>query len=316
MSEEMSVRKNTSYSFEVFVQKAKQKHNGYYSYPECEYRNTRSVIPIYCPNHDGIFYQKAKDHLAGRGCNICHKRHISKFVESIQNIKITGEIWKDVTDYIGLYQISNFGRLRTKSNNRWIIRSNTNSKGGYFSVVLVDKNRRSSTRIHRLVYEAFVGKIPKGYYIHHLDGNKQNNHVDNLKLVSPKEHAREHYIESLITRGATIDETKDSYKYIISNGIVVGENPHYGRPSWAKLSQNLREGKMPNETQRIYAKHKPILQCDMNGNVIAKFETAKEAFRSTGVCSRNILQVANKEPYNKKGSIRKQAGGYKWEFAS
>lgn len=34
----------------------------------------------------------------------------------------------------------------------------------------------------------------------------------------------------------------------------------------------------------------------------------------TGICQRNILQVANKEPYNSKGSIRKQAGGYVWKF--
>ena len=33
-----------------------------------------------------------------------------------------------------------------------------------------------------------------------------------------------------------------------------------------------------------------------------------------GVCQRNILQVANKEPYNDKGFIRKQAGGYIWRF--
>lgn len=33
------------------------------------------------------------------------------------------------------------------------------------------------------------------------------------------------------------------------------------------------------------------------------------------VCQRNILQVANKEPYNKNGKIRKQAGGFIWKFA-
>ena len=33
-----------------------------------------------------------------------------------------------------------------------------------------------------------------------------------------------------------------------------------------------------------------------------------------GICGRNILQVANKEPYNSKGSVRKQAGGYVWKF--
>lgn len=306
--------------FDEFVEKATKKHNGLYSYPECEYRGLKTTIPIYCPKHDGIFHQKAKYHLAGHGCNICrdrqwrYVRHTSHFNPSLQNI-IEGEEWRDVLDFVGLYQISNYGRLRTKSNDNWVIRSNVNSKGDYLSVVLLDKNRRKSTRIHRLVFEAFVGVIPKGYYIHHIDGNKQNNHIDNLKLVSPKEHAKEHYIEMLEIRGATIDENKDSYKYIISNGQVVGENPNYD-PSWAKLSLNRREGQLPNENQRIIAIHKPIMQYDLEGNFIAKFETAMEAFRETGVCARNILQVANKTPYNEKGSYRKQAGGYRWEFAS
>ena len=40
------------------------------------------------------------------------------------------------------------------------------------------------------------------------------------------------------------------------------------------------------------------------------------AEKITGICSRNILQVANKEPFNKKGNIRKSAGGYIWKFES
>jgi predicted Mrr-cat superfamily restriction endonuclease len=53
----------------------------------------------------------------------------------------------------------------------------------------------------------------------------------------------------------------------------------------------------------------------MQGNVIAKFDNSKEASVTTGVCQRNILQVASKETFNKKGGIRKQAGGYIWKFA-
>lgn len=51
-----------------------------------------------------------------------------------------------------------------------------------------------------------------------------------------------------------------------------------------------------------------------NGEFINSYCNAMEASRNTGVCGRNILQVANKEPYNSKGSVRKQAGGYVWKF--
>ena len=52
-----------------------------------------------------------------------------------------------------------------------------------------------------------------------------------------------------------------------------------------------------------------------NGIECLPYENSCDASVSTGVCQRNILQVANKEPYNKNGKIRKQAGGFIWKFA-
>jgi len=43
-------------------------------------------------------------------------------------------------------------------------------------------------RAHRLVYEAFVGKIGKGLVIDHIDGNKHNNNVTNLRALNHKEN--------------------------------------------------------------------------------------------------------------------------------
>lgn len=63
-----------------------------------------------------------------------------------------------------------------------------------------------------------------------------------------------------------------------------------------------------------YIRPKPIMQFDLNGELVGKYANAKIASRMTGVCARNILQVASKAPYNSKGSIRKQAGGYIWKF--
>ena len=47
-------------------------------------------------------------------------------------------------------------------------------------------------RLHRVVWEAYRGEIPKGYHVHHHDGNTSNNRVGNLRLVTPQEHRRIH----------------------------------------------------------------------------------------------------------------------------
>lgn len=46
--------------------------------------------------------------------------------------------------------------------------------------------------VHRLVYELFVGKISKDYIVHHIDGNKYNNNVNNLQVMTQSDHARLH----------------------------------------------------------------------------------------------------------------------------
>lgn len=59
-----------------------------------------------------------------------------------------------------------------------------------------------------------------------------------------------------------------------------------------------------------------INQLDINtGKILNCFNSAKAAQRETGVCSKNILQVASKEEW-KPGYVRKQAGGYKWSYAT
>ena len=46
---------------------------------------------------------------------------------------------------------------------------------------------------HRVVWEKHNGKIPKGYVIHHKNGNKKDNSISNLECLSPKEHGKRHW---------------------------------------------------------------------------------------------------------------------------
>ena len=50
----------------------------------------------------------------------------------------------------------------------------------------------SSMMAHRLIWEENKGKIPLGYIIHHKNGNKKDNRIENLLCCSPSEHRRLH----------------------------------------------------------------------------------------------------------------------------
>lgn len=101
------------------------------------------------------------------------------------------EIWKDIRGYEGLYQVSNFGRVRRRSK---VLHLNTNTYG-YKHVTLSKGNVQKTAVIHRLVASAFI-ENPLGLpQINHKDGDKSNNAVGNLEWVTQKENNR-HAINS------------------------------------------------------------------------------------------------------------------------
>ena len=102
------------------------------------------------------------------------------------------EIWKDVKDYEGLYQVSNLGRV--KSLGIRFIRSNLKPytklprilsqigcKNGYKKVELTKNGFSKRYYVHRLVAEAFIPNPDNLPEVNHKDEVASNNHVDNLE---------------------------------------------------------------------------------------------------------------------------------------
>ena len=93
------------------------------------------------------------------------------------------EIWRDIKDYEGLYQISNLGNVKSlyrkcsKNGNRSI---GTDNKG-YKRLYLNKNGKRKSHRVHRLVASAFIPNDKNFPQVNHKDENKENNRVDNLE---------------------------------------------------------------------------------------------------------------------------------------
>lgn len=95
------------------------------------------------------------------------------------------EIWKDIRGYEGLYQISNYGRVKNKHGKFIALRLDK----GYLKTHLWKNGKAKWHLVHRLVYETFVGKILEGMQVNHIDEDKTNNVLSNLNLMTPKENS-------------------------------------------------------------------------------------------------------------------------------
>lgn len=90
------------------------------------------------------------------------------------------EIWKSITGYEGLYEVSNLGRVKSLNYNhtgKERILKNLNRSNGYLYVEL----HRKKYSIHRLVASAFIENPDNLPCVNHIDCNPQNNKVSNLE---------------------------------------------------------------------------------------------------------------------------------------
>jgi hypothetical protein len=117
------------------------------------------------------------------------------------------ERWLPVLGFEGRYEVSDRGRVR--SLDRVVVAGNQRRrwKGrilvggwshGYPQVILGAGTWRT---VHRLVVEAFIGPIPDGMQVRHLDGNPANNHLSNLAIGTQAENTQDRVAHGTMPRG-------------------------------------------------------------------------------------------------------------------
>lgn len=160
------------------------------------------------------------------------------------------EIWKDIKGYEGLYQISNLGNVKSLSNN-FLRKEKILKHGklkGYLLVQLSKNGKIKCYRVHRLVAEAFIPNPNNLPQIDHINTDRSDNRVCNLRWCSHKEN---------MNNILTID----------------------------KMSKNAH---LKNKFGAEHPLSKPIIQFSKDGEFIRKWENAVEVKKELGIDNSSI----------------------------
>lgn len=184
------------------------------------------------------------------------------------------EVWKDIAEYEGLYQVSNMGRIRTLervvqfgSQQRIIkpnIRKQKVKNGGYMFIQLAKNGKQKCFHVHRLVAYAFCDGYAAKLQVNHIDGNRRNNVCTNLEWCSRSENQ------------------KHAYRVL------------------------KRECYMNGKYGSLSHRSKPIIQLSLNGEFIRNWDCAATVERELGISESNIRKCL----YGKS----KQSHGFRWVY--
>ena len=155
-----------------------------------------------------------------------------------------------------------------------------------------DKTINGNKRLyHRWVVEQAIGrKLGRNEYVHHINGDKQDNRLENLQVLTPLEHNRLHNEKLPKTKICKVcgKEFEPPVNHRSRNTICSKEC----LIQWHKQTSQFKD--------------RPIQQYDKNGNYIKTFSSVKQASIEIGGESTNIVKCA-------RGKI-KSAYGYRWKY--
>lgn len=241
------------------------------------------------------------------------------------------EEWRDIAGYEGLYQVSDWGNVRSldriintkKKKRRYKGRmlKLTNKADGYVSVNLWKNGKNKNCTVHRLVANAFIPNPENKEQVGHLkklpDGteDKTANEVWNLAWMTPPENSNFGTRNERISKSQKGRVFTEEHKKNLSESIKKSErwfNAVHSKEYREKLSK-LKKGKQLNRKDLS----QPVYQYTLDGVFIALYPSAKQAARELGVGQCNISRCCNGGFFYKDKWINiTQAYGFIWKKAS
>lgn len=202
------------------------------------------------------------------------------------------EIWKEVPGFEGVLEVSTEGRVKRLArmvpsyNNGYvpikeqIIEPRLNSKG-YKQVSVRTNHKKHHLFVHRLVALAFIPNPENKPAVDHINTNKLDNNVENLRWATHSENSRNPLTNAHISAGLK------------------------GKIPWNK-GESFCTKKPQEYNPHEHWFNKKIKQYDLDGNFIKEWGSLKEASISIGACYSSISNCIHGRAFS--------AGGYRWTF--
>lgn len=126
------------------------------------------------------------------------------------------EIWKNIPNYEGIYEISSFGKIKNTKSGK-ILKLIKNHRG-YLKTNLSKNGKLKTVFPHRLVAESFIENPNNLPQVNHKDGNKENNYVFNLEFCTEK-HNMQHAVKNglIKTKKVLMIDLKNNKEYRFAN---------------------------------------------------------------------------------------------------
>ena len=129
------------------------------------------------------------------------------------------EIFKDIPEYEGIYQVSNLGNVKSlnycRTGKQRVLKGHIKT-GGYYGVSLCKNSKKETRRIHQLVAVVFLNykfcDFPNKV-VDHIDSNKLNNHLNNLRVITQRENcSKERSIKSGLPVGVYFNKSRNKFR--------------------------------------------------------------------------------------------------------
>lgn len=198
--------------------------------------------------------------------------------------KIEKEEWRDIKGFEGLYKINKNGEICSLEHYvytptkkifvRERIIKHYVTKLSYHVVTLSNNKVKKLCQVHRLVYESFIGEIPEGMEIDHIDRNPSNNHLSNLRLV---------------TRRGNMYNTKCNKEF----PNVVSEKGKYRVAFSCKSKKSFGTYETIEEAIKVAQEVRMLLESGREDEAVEKY-----SFKKIGGLPKNICYNRKKKIYD------------------